>query len=250
MAKQDKIIAALIVIACAVLSAASTRERPEKPGRTAKDEVSGQSAVTAPHPAADEYAEAMAMIERGELDRAVALLEAAVIYKTGELAAKISAERLDGPPFHEDALLLRLRARRMLERMLAESPGSAHAPAAALALVETRLCMTDARYPECDMHAIKSYEAWLEAYPYSELGGEVMVRRGRAYCELGDKLSSEGPWRSAERAELAFGMCRAIARRVLAEEDTGPHAQWARETIREMDESGRAYSMPSVRPAE
>ena len=127
-----------------------------------------------------------------------------------------------------------------LRRLVAEYPNTGVADDATLRLIEDGFCLTDAGYPDCNAFAIRGYEAFLAAYPYTDRKSYVLKRMAANYLDLSFRYEEDRPWQSAEKAELCLGRALQLAELPAR---PGPEAAFGRDLAARIRSSGRAFSI-------
>jgi len=153
-----------------------------------------------------------------------------------ELAVARKAGAREGPE-------RRLAGRWFLKRVIEQHPDAGVADDAALELVTSGFCVTDAGYPGCVQWRIKGYEGWLTKYPYSDRRWEVAVLTAEACMKLAERFEQQEPWRSAIKAELCRGKALGLAEMVVASGSDQKASAAARRIIGEIKGKNRPYSI-------
>jgi len=128
-----------------------------------------------------------------------------------------------------------------LRQLLRDHPQNGNAHLAALAVIEDGRCETDAGYPDCAAWAIRNYELFLQAYPYSSRRSYVLKQLATNYLDLSFRFEEDKPWQSAEKAELCLGRALQFAELLAARPD--PEAAFGRDMAGRIRTSGKAFSI-------
>ena len=151
------------------------------------------------------------------------------------LAAKADARAAHG------SAAARRAGNDLLRKLVADYPQSAVADDAALRVIEDGFCLTDAGYPDCTALAIRGYEAFLDAYPYSDRRTYVLKRLATNYLDLSFRFEQDQPWQSPEKSERCLG--RALQLAELLAQGPEPEAAFGRELAAHIRSSGKAFSI-------
>ncbi len=127
-------------------------------------------------------------------------------------------------------------------RIVKEHNNSPQADDAALALVESGLCVKDSKCPACTSWSIRSYEQWLQEYSYSPDRDRVIKKLARLYLELAGKLEGPEPWQSKQKAELCRGKALELASLLTDRKTDRGLRVWAERFRKDIRDSGKPYS--------
>lgn len=128
------------------------------------------------------------------------------------------------------------------ELIVKEHNNSPQADDAALALVESGLCVKNSKCPSCTSWAIRSYEKWLQAYSYSPDRDRVIKKLAGLYLELAGRLEVPAPWQSKQKAELCRGKALELASLLTDRQTNRGLREWAEKFSKDIRDSGKPYS--------